>query len=62
MSKGYGLTIFSNLSLWGDKQIIEATMCVNLKDNRKVSLGRPQGNGDLDMVLASYTRRKANVT
>ena len=31
-------------------------------DDRKVSLRRPHGNGDLDIVGASYTRRKANVT
>ena len=31
-------------------------------DNRKVFLRRPQGNGDVDIVGASYTRRKANVT
>ena len=37
-------------------------MPVNPYDNRKVSLGRPHGNGDLDIVRASYTRRKANVT
>ena len=35
---------------------------VNPYDDRKVSLRRPHGNGDLDMVGASYTRRKANVT
>ena len=28
----------------------------------KVSLRRPHGNGDLDIVGASYTHRKANVT
>ena len=50
VSTGYGLTIISNLSLCGVKQ------------NRKVSLQRPHGNGDLDIVRASYTRRKANVT
>ena len=43
-------------------KIVEATMPVNLYDDRKVSLRRPHINGDLDMVLASYTRRKANVT
>ena len=36
-------------------------MPVNPYDERKVSLRRPQGNGDLDVVRASYTRRKANV-
>ena len=41
---------------------VEATMPVNPYDDRKVSLRRPHGNGDLDIVLASYTRRKANVT
>ena len=42
--------------------IVEATMPVNPYDDRKVSLRRPHGNGDLDIVEASYTRRKANVT
>ena len=37
-------------------------MPVNPYDDRKVSLRRPHGNGDLDIVGASYTRRKANVT
>ena len=41
---------------------VEATMPVNPYDDRKVSLRRPHGNGDLDIVRASYTRRKANVT
>ena len=42
--------------------MLEATIPVNPYDDRKVSLRRPHGNGDLDIVLASYTRRKANVT
>ena len=37
-------------------------MPVNPYNDRKVSLRRPHGNGDLDIVGASYTRRKANVT
>ena len=37
-------------------------MPVNPYDDRKVSLRRPHGNGVLDIVGASYTRRKANVT
>ena len=37
-------------------------MSVNLYDDCKVSLRQPHGNGDLDVVQASYTRRKANVT
>ena len=37
-------------------------MPVNLYDDRKVSLRRQHGNGDLDIVRASNTRRKANVT
>ena len=37
-------------------------MPVNPYDDRKVTLRRPHGNGDLDIVRASYTRRKANVT
>ena len=38
-------------------KIVEATMPVNPYDDRKVSLRRPH----LDIVRASYTRRKANV-
>ena len=37
-------------------------MPVNQYDDRKVSLLRPHGNGDLDIVRASYTHHKANVT
>ena len=37
-------------------------MPVNPYDDRKVSLRRPHGNGDLDILGAMYTRRKANVT
>ena len=37
-------------------------MPVNPYDDRKVTLRRPHGNGDLDIVWTSYTRRKANVT
>ena len=37
-------------------------MPVNPYDDRKVSLRRPHGSGDLDIVRASYTRRKVNVT
>ena len=43
-------------------KIIEAMMPVNPYDDRKVSLLRRHGNGDLDIVRASYTRHKANVT
>ena len=43
-------------------KIVEATMTVNPCDDRKVSLRRPHGNGELGIVRASYTRRKANVT
>ena len=43
-------------------KIEEATMPVNPYDDRKVSLRRPHRNGDLDIVRASYTRRKANIT
>ena len=59
MSTGYGLTIFSNLSLCGVKQNRRGH---DSYDDRKVSLRRPHGNGDLGIVRASYTRRKANVT
>ena len=37
-------------------------MSVNPYDDRKVSLRRPHGNGDLDIVGASYSRLKTNVT
>ena len=37
-------------------------MPINPYDDRKVSLQRPHGNGDLDIVRTLYTRRKANVT
>ena len=43
-------------------KIVEATMPVNPYDDRKASLRRPHGNGGLDIVRASYTRRMANVT
>ena len=35
-------------------------MPLNPCDDRKVSLRRPHGNGDLDILRASYSRRKAN--
>ena len=37
-------------------------MPINPYDGRKVSLRRPHGSGDLDIIRASYTCRKANVT
>ena len=43
-------------------KIVEATMPVNPYDDRKVSLRGAHGNSDLDIVGASYARRKANVT
>ena len=57
----YGLTIFSNLSLCGVKQNRRG-QDARKSDDRKVYLRRSHGNGDLDIVRASYTRRKANVT
>ena len=42
-------------------KIVEATMPVNRYDDHKVSLRSPHGNGGLDIIQASYTRRKANV-
>ena len=42
-------------------KIIEAMMPVNPYDGRKVSLCRPHGNRDLDIVQASYTYCTANV-
>ena len=35
-------------------KIVEAKMPVNTYDDRKVSLRRPKGNGDLDIVFSSY--------
>ena len=43
-------------------KIVEATMPVNRYEGPKVSLRRSHGNGDLDIVGALYTRRKANAT
>ena len=57
-----GLRFFQTCHCAELNKIVEATMPVNLYDDRKVSLLRPHGNGDLDIVQASYTRRKANVT
>ena len=37
-------------------------MPVNRYDDPKVSLRRPHGNGDLDIIRASYIHRKANLT
>ena len=62
MSAGYRVTNFSNLSLYRVKQNRRATMPVNPYDDYKVSLWRPHRNSGLDIVRASYTRRKANVT
>ena len=42
--------------------IVEATMPINQYDDHKVSLRRRHRNGDLDIVRASYTHHKANVT
>ena len=58
----YGLTNFQICHCAELNKIVEATMPVNPYNDRKVSLRRPHGNGDLDIVRASYTRRKANVT
>ena len=63
VSTGYRLTIFCLICHCAElNKIVEATMPVNLYDDRKVSLRRPQGNGDLDIVRAMYTCCKANVT
>ena len=59
----YGLTIFFQICHCAElNKIVEATMPVNLYDDRKVSLRRRYVNGDLDIVRALYTRHKANVT
>ena len=62
VSAGYWLTIFSDLSLCGVKQNRRG------HDARKPLrwlqglLQRRHGNGDLNIVWASYARRKAHVT
>ena len=43
-------------------KIVEATMPANPYDDDKVSLRRPHGNCNLNIIRASYTCRKANVT
>ena len=58
----YGLRFFQICHCAELNKIVEATMPVNPYDDRKVSLRRPHGNSGLDIVGASYTRRKANVT
>ena len=57
-----GLRFFQICHLAELNKIVEATMSVNPYDDRKVSLRRLHGNGDLDNVRASYTRLKADVT
>ena len=57
-----GLRFFQICHCAEVNKIVEATMPVNPYDDRKVSLRRPHGNDVLDIVGASYTRRKANVT
>ena len=43
-------------------KILEATMAVTPYDDHKVSLWRPHGKGDLDIIWASLNHQKANVT
>ena len=62
VSTGHGLTICQICHCAELNKIVEAMMLVNPYDDRKVSLRRPHGNGDLDIVPASYTCGKANVT
>ena len=57
-----GLRFFQTCHCAVLNKIVEATMPVHPDDDRKVSLRRPHGDGDLDIVRASYTRRKAYVT
>ena len=59
VSTGLRICHYAELS-----KIIVTTMPVNQYDDRKVSLRRPHGNSDLDIIQASYTRRirKANVS
>ena len=56
-----GLQIFQICHCTELNKIVEATMPVNPYDDHKVSLRRPHRNSGLDIVRASYTRRKANV-
>ena len=62
MLRATGLRFFQICHFAELNKIVGATMPVNSYDDRKVSLRRPHGNGDLDIVGALYTRRKANVT
>ena len=57
-----GLRFFRSCHCAELNKIVKATIPVNPYDDRKVSRRRPHGNGDLDIVRASYTCRKANVT
>ena len=57
-----GLRFFQICHYGELNKIVEAMMPVNPYDGHKVSLWRPHGNSDLDIVRASYTRGKANVT
>ena len=62
-STGYELNDFFQICHCVElNKIVEATMPVNPYDDRKVSLWRQHGNGDLYIIRASYTCRKANVT
>ena len=45
-----GLRFFQTCHCAELNKIVEATMPVNLYDDRKVSLQRPHGNGDLDIL------------
>ena len=56
-----GLPLFRICHCAELNKIVEAMMPVNLYDDRKVSLQRRHRNGNLDIVGASYSRRKANV-
>ena len=63
VSTGYGLAFFFTICHSAElNKIVDATMPVNRYDNRTVSLRRPHGKGDLDIVKASLTHRNANVT
>ena len=57
-----GLQFFQICPCAGLNKVIEVTMLINLYDDCKVLLQRLHGNGDLNIVRASYTRGKANVT
>ena len=58
----YGLAIFKICHSVEFNIIVRATMPMNPYDDLTVSMRRQHGKGDLDIVRASLTHRKANVS